>query len=252
MAQEQEVDVRAQGILKGLSELRALTEEPITRHALDLTNNARTAHQHDILNRTHRSLTQYLKLEGDLFYIGLLGHFSTGKSSTINSVLNTWETEDERPTDLNPTDDTISLITRPTNERYLLGVIREGTVTIRSKPIDNPLLDSIVFVDTPGTGDPELVEEIARDFLPICDVILFFFSAASPLDTNDMPLLEELHKRLQFVPVHFIVTRADELRRDIFAPASEENIDSAKRARFFDDVFRIVPSANTLVRWVNE
>jgi predicted GTPase len=196
MAHEQEVDIRAQGILKGLGELRALLEEPITRHALDLTNNAKTASQHDILNRTHRSLTQYLTLEGDLFYIGLLGHFSTGKSSTINSVLSAWRTKDERPTGLSPTDNTISLITRPANEKYLLGVIREGSVTIRSRPIDNPLLDTVVLVDTPGTGDPAQVEEIVRDFLPICDVILFFFSAASPLDTNDIPHLEQLHRRL--------------------------------------------------------
>jgi predicted GTPase len=236
MAQEQSVDVRADAILKGLTELQILLEEPITRHALDLMNNARTAYHHDILNRTHRSLTQYLKLEGDLFYIGLLGHFSTGKSSSINSVLATWGTSDERATDLNPTDDTISLVTRPKNEKYLLGVIREGSVTIRSKSIDNPILENIVLVDTPGTGDPELVEEIARDFLPICDVILFFFSAASPLDKNDMPLLKELHKRLPFVPIYFIVTRADELRLDISAPASAENIDATKRAKFFDDV----------------
>jgi hypothetical protein len=117
----QEIDVRAQGILKGLGELQALLEEPITRHALELKKDARTAHQHDILNRTHRSLTQYLTLEGDLFYIGLLGHFSTGKSSTINSVLNTWGSDDERPTAQRPTDDTISLITRPPNEKYLWG-----------------------------------------------------------------------------------------------------------------------------------
>lgn len=198
MTVEQPTDVRAEAILKGLSELQTLLEEPITRHALDLTNNAKTAHQHNVLNRTHRSLTQYLKLEGDLFYIGLLGHFSTGKSSTINSVLDTWDTGDERPTDLNPTDDTITLVTRQANEKFLLGVIREGTVTIRSKPIENALLDNIVLVDTPGTGDPALLEEIARDFLPVCDVILFFLSAASPLDKDDMPLLEELHKRLAF------------------------------------------------------
>lgn len=231
-----ETDVRAEAVLAGLAELQTLLEEPITRHALDLANNAKTAHHHAVLNRTHRSLTQYLKLEGDLFYIGLLGHFSTGKSSTINSVLDTWGSGDERPTDLNPTDDTISLITRPANEKHLLGVIREGTVTIRSKPIDSPLLDNIVLVDTPGTGDPALVEEIARDFLPICDVILFFFSAASPLDKDDMPLLEELHRRLPFVPIHFVVTRADELRRDMLSLVSNDNIDSAKRTRFFDDV----------------
>jgi len=60
MAQEHDIDVRAEGILRGLNELRALLEEPITRHALDLANNAKTAHQHDVLNRTHRSLTNIL------------------------------------------------------------------------------------------------------------------------------------------------------------------------------------------------
>src|SRR6185437_9678300 len=139
MTIEQATDVRAEAILQGLSELKTLLDEPITRHALDLTNNAKNAHQHDVLNRTHRSLTQYLKLEGDLFYIGLLGHFSTGKSSTINSVLDTWNSDNERQTDLNPTDDTITLVTRPSNEQFLLGVIREGTVTIRSKPIESAL-----------------------------------------------------------------------------------------------------------------
>ncbi len=236
MAQEQEIDIRAQSVLDGLSQLRTLLEEPITRHALDLANNAKTASQHDILNRTYRSLLQYLTIEGDLFYVGLLGHFSTGKSSTINSILSVSGTKDERPTGLGPTDSTISLITRPTNEKYLLGVIREGSVTIRSRPIDHPLLDNVVLVDTPGTGDPAQLEEIVRDFLPICDVILFFFSAASPLDTNDKPHLEQLQKRLPFVPIHFIVTRADELRRDILAPVSAENIDPTKRVSFFDDV----------------
>lgn len=72
--------------------------------------------------------------------------------------------------------------------------------------------------------------------MPICDVILFFLSAASPLDKDDMPLLEELHKRLPFVPIHFVVTRADELRRDILAAVSQDNIDAGKRARFFDEV----------------
>src|SRR5262245_32974591 len=89
-----DVDVQAQAILKGLDELRTLLDEPLTHHALDLANNAKTAQQHDVLNRSYRSLTQYLKLEGDLFYVGLLGHFSSGKSSTINSVLNTWNSED--------------------------------------------------------------------------------------------------------------------------------------------------------------
>jgi predicted GTPase len=107
----------------------------------------------------------------------------------------------------------------------LIGVIREGHVTIRSQSIENPLLENIVLADTPGTGDPHLIAEIARDFLPICDVILFLFSAASPLDQTDMPLLMQLRTRLPFIPLRFVVTRADELRKESSRPVSEENID---------------------------
>jgi hypothetical protein len=72
MAQERE---GAQGILNGLSELSALLEEPITRHALDLNNNAKTANQHDMLNQTHRILMQYLKLEGTFSTLAYSGIF---------------------------------------------------------------------------------------------------------------------------------------------------------------------------------
>jgi predicted GTPase len=215
-----EIDVQAQAILKGLQALGNLLDEPLTRDALDLaekTGRARTYAQYNLFQRLKRSLSQYLQRDGDLFYVGLLGHFSAGKTSTINSVLGLWKTGDERATDVNPTDTTITLITSEENVKSLLGVIREGHVTIRYQGIDNPLLSNVVLADTPGTGDPHLVEEIARDFLPICDVILFFFSAASPLDQSDTPVLMELHKRLPFIPLRFIVTRADELRRTIFS-----------------------------------
>src|SRR5689334_23012175 len=82
-----EIDVQAQEIRKGLNDLETLLNEPVAREALDLGKNARTAEQHDILQRLRRSLTQYLERDGDLFYVGFLGHFSSGKSSTINSIL---------------------------------------------------------------------------------------------------------------------------------------------------------------------
>jgi predicted GTPase len=244
MAQAPDIDIQAQAIFTGLKALEGLLDEPVARDALDLaekTGRAATYVQHNLLRRLRRSLSQYLERGGDLFYVGLLGHFSSGKSSTINSVLGIWNTDEERKTDLNPTDTIITLITAAENVKSLLGVIREGHVTIRYQGIDSPILESVVLADTPGTGDPHLVQEIARDFLPICDVILFFFSAASPLDQTDMPLLTELHKRLPFIPIRFIVTRADELRADVSRPVSDTNIDKVRKDRFFADVLFVLP-----------
>jgi predicted GTPase len=227
-----EVDVQATQILQGLQQLERLLEEPETEEALDLAKNARTTEQYNILRKLRKSLTQYLGREGDLFYVGLVGHFSSGKSSTINSVLGIWDTDHQRKTDLNPTDTTITLITSDANAKSLLGVIKEGHVTIRHESVNNPILNKVVIADTPGSGDTQFVEEVARDFLPICDVILFFFSATSPLDKTDLPLLTEIHKKLQFIPIRFVITRADEFRTDFSCPVSDSNIDALRRDRF--------------------
>jgi len=229
-------DVQARSISSGLLKLQELLETPVAASALELGKNAETTQEYDILKRLHKSLTQYLERDGSLFYVGVLGHFSAGKSSTINSLLETWSSEHERVTDQNPTDTIITLITKEENVPSLLGVAREGHVTIRLDTVDRPLLNEIVLVDTPGTGDPQFIEEIARDFLPICDLILFVFSAASPLDKSDVPLLTELHSRLPFIPIHFIVTRADEFRSDVAKVVSEDNLDRRKAELFLENV----------------
>jgi predicted GTPase len=240
----QDTDLQAQSISSGLTKLQKLLERPVAIGALELGKNAAAAKEYDVLRRLHKSLLQYLERNGSLFYIGVLGHFSAGKSSTINSLLGTWNSKHERVTDLNPTDTTITLITREKNAPSLVGVIREGHVTIRLEPVDSPFLDEIVLVDTPGTGDPQFIEEVARDFLPICDLILFVFSAASPLDKSDVPLLQELHNRLPFVPIHFAVTRTDELRANPDAPLTEENLDARRTEQFLNTV---VTRVNTLL-----
>lgn len=232
----QDTDFQAQSISAGLTKLQELLENPVATGALELGRNATAAQEYDVLKRLHKSLLQYLERNGSLFYVGVLGHFSAGKSSTINSILDTWNSKHERITDLNPTDTTITLITQEKNASSLVGVIREGHVTIRLEPVDSPMLDEIVLVDTPGTGDPKFIEEVARDFLPICDLILFVFSAANPLDKSDVPLLLELHKRLPFVPIYFVVTRVDELRTRHDTPLTEENLDPFRAEKFLNTV----------------
>lgn len=75
-------------------------------------------------------------------------------------------------------------------------------------------------------------------------MIFFVFSAASPFDKSDAPLLIELHGRLPFIPIHFVVTRTDELRVDPDSPLTEENLDPQRRDRFLRTV---VERVNTLL-----
>src|ERR1700738_3143762 len=78
---ERDVDLQASRVLNGLRQLGDLLDEPQTGEALDLARNARTTEQYNILRRLRQSLTQYLERDGDLFYVGLVGHFSSGKSN---------------------------------------------------------------------------------------------------------------------------------------------------------------------------
>lgn len=229
-------DIQCQAILTGLVGLGDILELPLANTALDLADNAGTSKHKDLLLRLKNSLTQYLQRTGDLVYIALIGHFSSGKSSTLNSLLEIWEKGDQRQVGLNPTDKVITLITHEDNANSLLGIVSQGSVPFRVQPIKTDIVRDIVFADTPGTGDPHLVEEMARDFLPICDLVLFFLSAASPLDSTDIPLLSELHRRLPFIPLMFVITRADELRSDSGIPVSNSNFDNVKAAAFIAEV----------------
>jgi ribosome biogenesis GTPase A len=117
-------DLQCQAILKGLRDLEGILNRPLADTALDLKENASTSRQKDLLIRLRKSLVQYLERTGELVYIALIGHFSSGKSSTINSLLNLWNSSAERPVGLNPTDNTITLITHEKNTNSLLKIAR--------------------------------------------------------------------------------------------------------------------------------
>jgi len=80
-------DFQAQSILNGLLGLEEILARPLANKALDLSQNATTSAQREMLARLRKSLVQYAERLGDLVYIGFIGHFSAGKSSTINSLL---------------------------------------------------------------------------------------------------------------------------------------------------------------------
>ncbi len=241
MNNSNETDIQCSQILKGLDQLDKYLEEPIAKDALNLDENFSTNKNRELLKRLRMSLIQYKERGRDLVYVGFMGHFSTGKSSTINSLLDLdKQSEGYRNIGLNPVDKAITLITHSKNNSSILNITKEGLVAIKSSSVDNDFLHNVVIADTPGTGDPVLLDEIARDFLPICDLIIYFFSSTNPLDTADQPFLQEKFSELNFIPTKFVVTRADEFRLDSECQLNEQNFDDRKAGEFLGTlVYRI-------------
>ena len=134
---EQTVDAQCRSILDGLISLEDLFEGSLAKEALELETNAESARNRDMLRRLRLSLEHYTERGKDLLYVGLMGNFSSGKSSTINSLLALDEhSRDARATGLNPTDKSITLVTHSENDMSIFKNTREGLLAIRASYVD--------------------------------------------------------------------------------------------------------------------
>ena len=80
-------DVQCRNILSGINSLLILLKEELIENILEITINAESKEYFNLLKRIERSVDQYVKRDKNLFYIGFLGHYSSGKSSSITHVL---------------------------------------------------------------------------------------------------------------------------------------------------------------------
>lgn len=180
------------------------------------------------LRNIARALDQYARANKGLRYIGLMGTFSSGKSSVINSLVG----QAVRAADLPPIDDEITILTHPSNRDALMGARSRGLLKVTTQPVEAELLKTCFLVDTPGSGDPEVREGMVRDFLPICDLILYTFSATNALSVPDLSILQTLQDQLDFIPIRFVISRSDEFREDHSLPLSRDNLDEQRMNDF--------------------
>ncbi len=143
-----------------------------------------------------------------LSFVGVLGHFTAGKSTLINAIVGD---KQQRKADPNPTDKTITLIGHPKN----IAKLRENTFTsIDGISIDSGpsigVLEDIVLVDTPGLGNAAAEHDMAERFLHLCHVIIVTIDGQVPLaDTaGNLLLLDKAINRLGEVPKIFAVTKS--------------------------------------------
>ena len=230
-------DVRSNNLLSGIKKLNTELSNELVENILELTTNPISIENINQLKRIERATDQYRRRTNNLFYIGFLGHFSSGKSSTINSILNLDGTVNEKKTNHNPTDDQITLITSKENSEDVLKLTNNGQIPVVVTLIeDNDLLKDKVIMDTPGSADPSTNEEIVRDSLPLCDLLIYCMAATHPLTNSDIPLLQEKDKHLSNIPTLFLITRGNEFKTNPLQVLTENNFDNEKYTKFASEL----------------
>lgn len=210
------------------------TEE--SEDIFDIRTDIEASQKFGELKRLRRSLEEYNNRSSSLLYVGFVGHFSAGKSSSINSLLKSVGIKAGRQTGLNPTDKSVTLITDINNSNKLLGTHNRGDIEVGTAFKESSYLIDKVIVDTPGSGDPGIVEEVVRDFLPICDVIIYVLTAVSALDTTDIPVLKKARSKLPSIPIKFVVTRGDEFLINKKRDFTTDNINVEKKENFLAEL----------------
>ena len=139
------------------------------------------AEQIDMLKETLQALEDSFL---DSFLVVVVGEFNAGKSSFINALLNTDKLEEG----VTPTTAQINLI-RYGKTESVTPIEQWGQLV--QLPAD--LLESISFVDTPGTNAVITEHEVlTRWFLPRADMVLFLSSADRPFSESENKFLQSI------------------------------------------------------------
>lgn len=231
------LDIRSTTLLEGVKKMKNEFQIELVENILEISNNPKSVENFNQLKRIERATEQYRKRTNNLFYIGFLGHFSSGKSSTINTLLKLHGTINEKKADHNPTDDQITLITSTENNQDVIKLTRSGQVPVIISLIDgNSSLTDKVIMDTPGSGDPSTFEEIIRDSLPLCDLIIYCMAATHPFTNSDIPLLREKEKHLSSIPTIYLITRGNEFKANNLETLNQANFNNQKYQTFASEL----------------
>src|SRR5260370_12834012 len=73
-----------------------------------IQDNEECRHHRDELGRLYTALQTYLETDPSLRYVGFVGSFSSGKTATINNLLEL-PADKKRPEDINPVDERLTV-----------------------------------------------------------------------------------------------------------------------------------------------
>src|ERR1700684_3248418 len=102
--------------------LAQISEEGSLIAGIVLENEDCRGHRQE-LDRLHSALQTYLETDPSLRYVGLVGSFSSGKTATINNLLELAGTDQARPEDINPVDERLTLCAHFSVKESLLSTL---------------------------------------------------------------------------------------------------------------------------------
>ena len=150
--------------------------------------------------------------------IAVIGEFSTGKSTLINSLLQ----NDILPANFKPTTTFITEI-KYSNENYILidgekkDVSKENLETInkiKSEKIElylkSHILEQFTLVDTPGTNDPsKFTDDIVFSLVGESDVIIFVMNINQSLKDTEKQFISKLIREKDLDKFFFVLNWSD-------------------------------------------
>lgn len=168
------------------------------------------------LRNIAESIPDLLNQSDNIALVGFLGHFSSGKSSLINALLDVPAHENpgyKREVGQHPTDTRITLITHRDHAR----LVKKSAYTAVDAVdvVHGPALEFLkhaTLVDTPGLGNEKAEHEAVTRFLHLCHVLVITIDGRRPFadKDKDFKLLDTAFNRLIGVPKILVVTSAEE------------------------------------------
>ena len=220
-------------VYTGIQKLLCILSEGSTKDVFKIESHAKpnkvfckkSKDVHDNLAKLANILESYINKKKGLPYIGFIGAFDSGKSATINSLTGAKEGETGYREEGNqPETIHISILTSLNNAMFVYPFKDSNEAKKEIVPANLPILDHFFIIDTPGSGNTKrdkneeegsarkiskIDEELVKNFLPICDLIIYCFMAPMGYTIMDDDFLKLIYSKLHFVPKKFVITQLD-------------------------------------------
>ncbi len=196
-----------------------------------------------------RSIPQLIGQANTVPLVGFWGHFSSGKSSLINALLNIGRDEQphfKRQTGEHPTDKVITLTThfdQVNDVRRQFPPAIANIVVVQGPRL--PMLEHMTLVDTPGLGDNPAEMELLIQFLHLVHVLVLPVHGRQPFADSDkaFALLNLAFNALAGVPKIFVVTNADHFLNSRHGEYNEDWNQAAADRFWRDTLTRLIDDA---------